>query len=298
MSSIPVFDPRFMSKSMDFVKEVRAEQLAQKRAQRKAQAGQNMANALADLDVVFPWEAELRAFSPIVEQVAHLRAYWYRAGMRWVLYECIPLSLLPRDDQKVRADLTGEELFAAFAGKPPRERGDDEEPSPISDLQHEMARRFQVWAGPLWVLQGSQGGHVWRMDPQTESVMARMGKQTEMPAIGSLPACPWDQRTVTALQQRNKLAQLGGSLERLRKSGSAEARAIEEAMLERAVRKAEMDFIEAQMEPVVDMALSLVRGSNTRSEYDNQIVRVDGMAGAAEDAYARYLDTGDFTLKF
>lgn len=132
----------------EWAREVRAEQLKRKRDQRRAEAGQNLANSIADLDVVFPWDAELRAFSPILDKVSHLRAYWYRAGQRWVLYECIPLHLMPSDDRKVRADLTGAELHAALAGAPQRLRSDDEEPSPISDLQHEMARRWKVWAGP------------------------------------------------------------------------------------------------------------------------------------------------------
>lgn len=283
--------------AQDWAKEARAEQLRRKRAERAALAGQNLANSIADVDVVFPWEAELRAFSPIVEQVSHLRAYWYRAGHRWVLYECIPLALMPRDAQKVRADLTGEELHFYLNGLAPRDRPDGDE-SPISDLQHEMARRWQVWAGPLWVMQGEHGGHPWRLDPQTESVMARMNKNPEMPAIGALPSCPWDTRTVVALQKRNRLAALGGSLDKLRQSGTTEARAVEEALLEREVRAAEMAFIEQIMEPLIDMSLSLVRGANTRSEYDSQVVRLPGMAGKAEEAYDKYLESGEFTLKF
>lgn len=282
-----------------WAQETREEQLRRKRAKRAAEAGQNLANSLADLDVVCPFEAELRAFSPIVEKVSHLRAYWYRAGLRWVLYECIPLALMPNDERKVRPDLTGAELHWFLNGLPPRMRTDSD-PSPISDVQHEMARRWKVWAGPLWVMQGSQGGHLWKLDPWAQNIAIAKGHSGEMPAIGSLPACPWDGRTTTALNRRNRLAQLGGSLLKLQQSGSVEARTIEMDAIQREIRIAEMELVEKMMEPIVDMAHSLVAGSNTRSEYDSQIIRVSpGMAGKAADAYDRYRETGDFSgLKF
>ena len=63
-------------------------------------------------------------------------------------------------------------------------------------------------------------------------------------------------------------------------------------------RQAEFDFISGQMEPIGDMSMSLVRGSNSRSEYDNQVVRVrDGVAAEAADATQRWLETGDYVLK-
>lgn len=297
-----IFDPRAHgkenTKTHDWVKEVRAEQLKRKRALRASQAGQNLAKSLAGLDVPFPWEPQLRAFSPIVEKVSHLRSYYYHAGERFLLYECIPLALMPSDERKVRPDLTGAELFMALRGKPQRERSDDEEPSPISDLQHEMARRFNVWAGPLWVLQGSQGGHLWKLDPWAQNVAIAAGRNPEMPAIGALPACPFDQRTIAALNSRNRLAQLGGSLLKLQQSGTSAAQASEMDAIQKEIRLAEAQFIEAQMEPLVEMAQSLIVGANTKSEHDGQIIRVaPGTAGLAADAYDEYLATGHWTMR-
>lgn len=290
-----LFTPDIL-KGQVWANEVRAEQLRRKRAKRKEQAGMNLTRSLDGLDVPFPYEQELRAFSPIVEKVSHLRAYFYYAAQRWVLYECIPLALMPSDERMVRPDMTGEELFAAIRGKPPRFRSDDDA-SPISDLQHEMARRFNVWAGPLWVLQGSQGGHLWKLDPWAQNIAIAKGMNPEMPAIGSLPACPFDVRTTTALNSRNRLIQLGGKLNRLQESGSVQARMVEMAAIQREIREAEMELIERMMEPVVDMTHSLVAGSNTRSEHRDQLVEAPGMAGHASDAFDEYMETGDFTLK-
>ena len=83
----------------------------------------------------------------------------------------------------------------------------------------------------------------------------------------------------------------------MQKSGGVEARAVEMDAIQKEIRLAEADFIERQMEPLVDMSRSLIAGPNSRSEYAGQIVRVDGMADTAADAYAQYLETGDFTIK-
>ena len=274
--------------------ETRQEELRRKRAKRALEAGMNLANSVADLDVVFPQEAELRAFSPIVEQVSHLRAYWYRAGLRWILYECIPLGLMPSDERKVRPDLTGAELFAAIRGAPQRMRSEDEEPSPISDLQHEMARRWKVWAGPLLVLQGTTGGHFWKLDPWQQNVAIAKGHSGEMPAIGSLPACPFDQRTIRFLQSRNRLIALGGRLDKLKQSAQVEFANVEMDAIQREIRTAEMALIQSQLEPLVEMTSTLAK----KTDFSDQLIHVPGMAAKATDAYAQYKETGDFTLKF
>ncbi len=280
--------------TLDFVREVRAEQLKRKRERRAAAAGQNLAQSIAGITMPFPWEKELRAFSPIVEKVSHLRSYWYAASSRWVLYECIPLHLMPSDERKVRPDLTGEELHAALKGKPPRHRSDDEDPSPISDVQHEFARLFGVWAGPLVVLQGQTGGHLCKYHPWQQNVLIAKGLSAEAPAIGSLPPCPFDQRTIAFLNRMNRLHKLGNRLDALQKSGSAEAAAVEMEGIQREIREAEMALVEANMTPLVEMSSSL----RSKSADQDQLIHVPGQASRAKDAYAQYKETGDFTMKF
>lgn len=275
--------------------EVRQEEQRRKMERRAVGVGENLASAVAGLDVPFPWETALRAFSPIVELVSHLRPYFYYAAHRWVLYECIPLALLPDDDRLVRVDLTGRELFAFLRGKPPRERTATD-PSPISDVQHEMGKRYQVWAAPMWVLQGTDGGHPHKLGPWAQNLALAKRLPTEMPAIGSLPPCPFDDRVTRKLRARDRLVKLGGRLDKLRASGSKVAWDAEMDGIQREIRDAEMAFIEETWEPVVDMVQSLVRGPNTRSEYEDQVVRVKpGTAARASEAYDRYKETGLFT---
>lgn len=278
---------------MDFVREVRAEQLRIKREKRASEAGMNVANSIFDMEVVFPWEAELRALSPIVEKVSHLRAYWYRAGARWVLYDCIPLALLPDDDTMLNPALSGAEFHQALRDLPPRLRTDAQD-SPISDLQHEFGRRFKVYACPFWVLQGEHGGHQVRFSPWQQNVLIAKGLDAEAPKVGSLPACPFDQRVIRQLNHLNRLHQFNDRLDRLQASGSVEFANVQMDLIQREIREAEMAFIETQMTPLIDMVSSL----HSKSAHQDQLIHLPGQASRAVDAYQQYRETGDFTLKF
>ena len=273
--------------------ELRAEELRLKRAARNKDVGLNLANAVADVAMPFPWETELRAVSPISPVYSHLRAYWYRVAQRWVLYDVLPASAID-DDLDTGSGIPGAELKTIMAGPRPSELLEN---VPISDVQHEMFRLWKGFARPFWVLQGEHGGHQVRFSPDQATALLRMGLPSEPPPIGSLPPCPFDNRVSVQLQHLNRLHQFADSIDRLQRSGSPEAAKSEQDRVERLIRESEMQFIESQVRPLVEMATSLVAGANTRSEHDDQIVRVPaGTASRAKDAYDRYRETGDFTL--
>lgn len=253
----------------------------------------NRANSVADMDVVFPWERELRAISPIVEKVSHLRAYWYRAGMRWVLYDCIPLALIPDDETLLNPTMSGAEFHHAVRGKPPREMTDAED-SPISDLQHAFANRYRVYACPFWVMQGDSGGHQVRFSPWQQNVLIAKGLTAEAPTIGELPPCPFDQRVIRHLHHLNRLHQFNDRLDLLQASATKAGADAEMDRIQREIRESEMAFIEAQMQPIVEMSSSL----HSKSAHQDQLIHLPGQAAAAVDAYAQYRETGDFSLKF
>jgi hypothetical protein len=274
--------------------ELRAEELRQKRAARNQDAGKNLPNAVADVSIPFPWEAELRAISPINTIHSHLRAYWYRAAERWVLYDVLPVELID-DELDTGSGITGAEFKAIVAGPRLSEipEWSDVEHFPVSDTQHEMFRLYRGYARPFWILQGESGGHQYRFSPQQAEALVRMGLPSEPPRPGELPPCPFDNRAINQLQHLNRLHQLADSVDRLRESGSPEAAAAEHERVEREIREREMAFIEAQMRPVVDMAMSL----RQRSEHSDQLVSVaPGMASKARDAYEIYKETGNYIL--
>lgn len=273
--------------------EWRAEELAQKRAARNAEVGKNRASAVADVSLVPPWEDQLRAVSPIAPVHSHLRAYWYRTAERWVLYDVLPKSAID-DELDTGSGLSGSELRAVMDGPRPSERSDE---VPVSDAQHEMWRVWGGFARPFWVLQGENGGHQYRFSPDQATTLLRLGLPSEPPKIGDLPPCPFDNRVTRQLQHLNRLHQFEDSIDRLRQSGSPAYAKAEQERIERMIRESEMAFVEAQMRPVVDMAMSLGRGAHSRSEHDDELVHVpSGMASRAKDAYDRYRETGDYTL--
>lgn len=268
--------------------ELRAEELRQKRAARSATVGENIKNAITDLSIAFPWERELREVSPITSVYSHLRAYWYRAKARWVLYDVLPSDAMD-DDMDTGSGLLGFELRAIMHGPKIEDRTDD---VPISPVQQAMWHAWGGFARPFWVLQGEHGGHQVRFSPQQSSALLRMGLPAEPPPIGSLPPCPFDNRAIHQLQHLNRLHQFEDSIERLRKSASTEFAKAEEARIEREVRESEMRFIESQVRPLVEMASSIAH----RSELDDELIHVaPGTAAKAKDAYEKYQETGEFT---
>jgi hypothetical protein len=264
--------------------------------------GENFNNAVQDVSVQFPVDQMLllREVSPVSSVHSWLLPYWYRAKGRWVLYDALPERLIPDDDTSLGSALTGKEFFEIMHGVRPSEREDfkDLVVWPISDVQHEMYRLHRVFARPFWVLEGENGGHQVHFSPDQASYLVSKGLPGAPPKIGDVPSCPFDTRSARQLNHLNRLHQMEDNLDRLRDSGSREWALAEQEKQERDVRVAEMAFIEQQMTPVTDMAMSLVRGSNTRSEHDNQIVRVpDGTASRAKDAYEQYRETGDYSIK-
>lgn len=262
------------------------------------QPGANVPNSVADCAVAFPadWEERLRAMSPITDRFSHLRAYWYRAGQRWVLYDCVPRVLI-KDDEAQGAPITGRELIAALEGPPPRDLEDWQKCPYVSDMQHEFYRLYRVYARPFWVLQGENGGHQVKFSPWQQNVLIAKGLSPEAPQIGSLPPCPFDMRVVKALTHLNRLHALDDRLDKLQASGTVESANAEMEGIQREIREAEMAFIESQMTPLVDMTSSLMRGSNSRSEHEDQLVIVPkGAAAKAKDAYEQYRETGIFPV--
>lgn len=256
--------------------------------------GSNVPNSIADLDQVFPadWLLALREVSPVSDAHSWLLPYWYRAASRWVLYDCMPRACID-PDRPVAPGFSGAEFLERVEGLAPRDRASDDYCPYVSDLQHELYRRYQVYARPFWVLQGDTGGHQIAFDPWQQNLLSASGKPTHPPIIGSLPPCPFDNRVATQLRRLNRLVQLNGSLEDLQKSGDADGGKAHLDRIQKDIRQAEMALLEAQMGPVVDAAHSVSRRSDSR---DHLIYTPDGLATNADEAIAAYIETGHFIL--
>lgn len=257
-----------------------------------------MPNSVADMAVPFPWEKELRRISPITGRHSHLRAYWYRVGERWVLYDCLPKALIPEDGPPPGIPMEAGELHAALNGPPPSSLHFDDRCPFVSDLQHAFWHRYGEYVRPFWVLQGDRGGHQVNFSPWQQNVLLAKNLPPTPPMIGALPYAPFDGRAIQQLQHLNRLHQMDDNLDRLLHSGSKAAADAEMDAIQKEIRLAEAAFIEGQMTPLTDMSMSLARGANSRSEHADQLVWVKpGMAARAADAYDEYLETGNYTMR-
>lgn len=258
--------------------------------------GANLPNSVADVSVQFPedWMLALRRpdVSPVATLHSYLIPYWYRAGQRWVLYDAKPRCLI-EDDELQGGLIYGNELIAALEGPPPRDLEAWQRCPYVSDVQHELYRLHKVYARPFWVMQGDHGGHQVKFDPWQQNLLSAQGKPTEPPAIGSLPPCPFDNRVIYQLQRLNRLNQLGNDLERLRNTASVIYAESELQRVQREIREAEMQFIEQQITPLVEVTSQIQKSS---AHQDLVVYTKPGAAAMAKDALQEHLETGWFPV--
>jgi hypothetical protein len=253
---------------------------------------ENLEASVRGVSATFPWEDDLRRISPIVEAVSHLRAFWYAARQRWVLYDCLPAALI---QPKVNYGfITGAEFLKAAQGRPPRELPAWDQ-GPISDAQHEFFRLYRVFATPYWVLQGEGGGHPHKFSPWEQNILTASMLPTEPPEIGFMPPCPFDMRAIAQLERRNRLNQFGGSLKKLQDSGSAAYAESQVKDFEKQMRLAECDYIEQMLTPIIEQANHVAR-NHSENEHDIYRIAAPGSAAKADDAYEEYKETGEFRL--
>lgn len=253
----------------------------------------NLPNSVADVHVAPPadWEMQLRAINPKTEVHSWLSFYWYRLHARWVLYDCVPRSLI-RPEQQLGVGFTGRDFFKSVDGPPPRELMASQRHPSISDAQYEMHRVHRVYAKPFWVLEGAQGGHQVTFTPEQREHLTRIGAATAPPRIGSLPACGFDGKVVAQLQRLNRLYQLNGSLEALRKSGSADAWEVQMAIQDKEVRETSIAMLENQLGELGEMVHAL----GGRKDTQDSVIAAHGKAAQASEALAAYVETGEFIM--
>ena len=76
---------------------------------------------------------------------------------------------------------------------------------PISRRQWTYFQETGCYLQPYWVLQGTKGGHRYRLSRTEQVIIEAKGGNPEPPVPGDLPFAVPDQRTFTALVQRDRL---------------------------------------------------------------------------------------------
>jgi hypothetical protein len=112
------------------------------------------------------------------------------------------------------------------------------------DLYHATGGHF---GRPLWVVQGSNGGHRRKLKPKERMLLKLAGRaQTDVPLMGDLPYAPIDFRVIHALLERDSLMYWNAKLADDQRQGLADRN--EGA----AFRRTLLDWFDKQVAQAVD----------------------------------------------
>lgn len=259
------------------------------------------------------WWARLREESPVSAVHSYLVPVWYKEGQRWVLYDALPRPLI--EPPLAYGTIKGDELLDRLTGCPPRLLFRHEQAREVSQVQYDLFHEYGAYCRPLWVLQGESGGHQASFTPQQQWLLSAQHRPMTPPPIGReaylaawsqwkaedgdpameppyLHPCPFDARVVKNLRALNRLSQMQGSVDALRKSRSAAVRQAELDALQREIRQAELDAVAQFMTPVVDMASSL----HSRSDAGDHLIMMPGEAAKAKERLDYWMATGNYVV--
>lgn len=157
------------------------------------------------------WQPELDRIAPRTMRPTWLRLAWlpgypWQPVERWVIYQMVPLRYLGewgpgaavRDSLLHGPDPARVIGFDTVRMKLVRHGG----PRPLVDRwQYRLFRETGAYAQPLWVVQGSQGGHKRAFDDVESSISVMNGGPEQPPAPGELPYAEPDMRTIAKLRE-------------------------------------------------------------------------------------------------
>ena len=199
----------------------------------------DVVRAMMAVPVPPAWELDLRSISPVSEDHSFLIFAWKQPPLehdagRWCLYEAIPDKLITTER---RMELAGTPYWrlgtkaARFA-----------QASIVSAFQWAMYREHKLDVRPFWCLQGTEGGTPLHHTRQEQRYLTMMGKPMHPLHVGALEFAPWDNRVKAQVVERDRLYKLGGSVERLRGTGTSAAMMAEHERLEKEYRRAFWDW--------------------------------------------------------
>lgn len=174
------------------------------------------------------WQLALEAIVPKSDRVPWLQLAWmpglpYEPVQRYAIYEMVPLVTLPSGECNIPAD-----RLQDIRGSSPRERGrwiaDPDIPAHlggkrwVSESFHSLVQ-WQLFHAtgcyPLlfWILQGDQGGHVWRLDSVTRNFRLSLDG-ADVPNPGELPYAEWDNRVAEQIGRFDRLRRWHAMMQR------------------------------------------------------------------------------------
>lgn len=163
----------------------------------------------------------LAELAPPHPRVAWLHAYW-EPGEAWCPVERIVIAeMTPAFDIYGERDLgrlTGYEGFTLAAeldGPNPRTLGHYDQvlgryvydglPPAITQRQWLLWRAHRAFARPIWIVQGTRGGHKRLLTDSERALLRFHGKAGDVPAPGDAPYAVVDHRTIDQLAKADRM---------------------------------------------------------------------------------------------
>lgn len=169
--------------------------------------------------------SDLSVITPKNDLTTSLLARWepgdpWQPVERWVLWQLFPPSALPPDARHLAA-----QIWTELRGPHPRSTGHwcavgwcqcrkklngwrGGAAKCINRQQWELYRETGRYARLWWIVQGTNGGHRYRLD-QSEARLARLHTgRDDTPAPGELPYAPLDQRVLGAIRPYDRIERL------------------------------------------------------------------------------------------
>lgn len=187
----------------------------------------------ATFDEIRRWQEQLDVLVGRERNKAYLLLYWepgesWHPIERYMIGNAIPRALQAQEYEFYKS-LGGEQeasesTFAELEGPSPREgcyydtklqklvRPEGKLLPGITQRQWLLWREHSAFVTPLWVIQGSKGGHMVRFNPYEEHLRRLKRQPLHPPAPGELPFAPFDSRVLEALRMARKLHDLQSGL--------------------------------------------------------------------------------------
>lgn len=202
------------------------------------------------------WESRLREISPVLPHLAHLRFrkfapredWYYPDRPIWALYACTPIKMI--SDERA-------EDFRLHWSELPKERQMGRK-SIVSDYQHFMWHTQGVSARLFWLLQGDFGGTPAIYTEREKAYLRGSGLPDEAFPIGFFRGCPFDERAVQKIAQRDRLIQAGNRLDALEAMDRPDAKKAEDDAAELLYRETYIDTLKVMVEPNVEFMKSTI----------------------------------------
>lgn len=235
------------------------------------------------------WERRLREISPVLPNLAHLRFRkfeprpdWATSEFNtapdrpiWAVYTATPRHLVHPDKVEQLAKHWSELPTEQQAGRR----------AMVSDYQHYMWHTQGLLVQPFWLLMGTWGGTPTMYTPRETRYLDASGLSSIPAPIGFFAGCPFDERSVKGIVERDRLVQAGNRYDELEKMGRPDHLRAEDEAAERLYRETYLDTLAVWHAPAVEFMKSQFGKSEVTESLPPAPVGLENTLAQWKDVY-------------